>query len=524
MRRRPNMVSFLILAVVALNGHTSSVAASGMRSDRHRSIATTSPLTRVAIDSLRSNIRRRMAVEKVPSLAVAVARQGRIVWEEGFGQADRERGIPATARTLYSIASISKPITATALMTLVERNKIDLDRPANDYLGTPGIIGLAGDASAATVRRVLSHTAGLPPYVRFSFENDTTAHADLDRAIAHYAIVVYPPGRVYDYSNLGYGLAARIIERASGVRYEDYVRSEVFIPLGMTTSTIGTGAGIPNAAVRYSPEGQPLPFYDTDHRGASGVYASAHELVRFAMFQLRDHLGDQKRILADRTIEAMQHIETPADSTQGYGLGFDIGREGSRKLVMHNGGMPGVEATLRLYPSEDVAIVVLTNSENSASSDVADAIRDALFSSDQRPGREETASDTVTTNEPDPFSAPPALLGLWTGTVRMFDGTMIPLAVRVKPDDVHVRLGGPGTFTTVLNRPQFISGIQVLTGLLAASIPSEDTRALPYYVRLTLWYDGERLRGHASAVLTDTPGGASLPAYAELQRSTATSR
>lgn len=324
-RIHPALLMMLMLVIAAPAGQTSMAFAAS--SGGRRTIAASSPLTPVAIDSLRSTIRRRMAAEHAPSLAVAVARQGRIVWEEGFGMADQERGMPATAKTLYSIASISKPITATALMTLVERGKIDLERPANDYLGTPGITGLAGDASGATVRRLLSHTAGLPTYVRYAFEGDS-AHADLDRAIARYAIAVYPPGRLYDYSNLGYGILGKIIERVSGRRYEDYVRDEVFVPLGMAASTIGTGAGIADAAVRYSEAGKPLPFYDTDHRGASGVYTSAHELIRFAMFQLRDHARDQKRILSDQTIESMQHVATPGDSSQGYGLGFDVGHEG----------------------------------------------------------------------------------------------------------------------------------------------------------------------------------------------------
>jgi CubicO group peptidase (beta-lactamase class C family) len=467
------------------------------------------PLTPAAVDSLRATIGRSMAAGHVPSLAVAVAQHGRIVWEEGFGLADVERRIPATARTLYSIASISKPLTATALMTLVERGKVDLDRPANDYLGTPGIHAPTGEAAAATVRQVLSHTAGLPPYVRYFFENDSTSRADTDRAIARCAVTVYPPGRVYDYSNLGYGLVQRIIEKASGRRYEDYMRTEVFVPLGMETTTIGTGAGLANAAVRYSSQGAPLPFYDTDHRGASGVYTSAHELARFAMFQLRDHVAGQKRILADRTIEAMQRVATPGDSTQGYGLGFDVGREGPRKFVMHNGGMPGVDVTMRMFPAEDVAIVVLTNSESGAASEVADAIHDAVL------GREEGTP----AGPPETFQAPAALQGQWQGTVRTFDGTLIPLALRVKADDVHVRLGGPGTFTTVLNQPRYIAGIRVLTGVLAGSIPTEDTRDRPHFVLLTLWFDGERLRGHASAVLTGGRAQESLPAAAELTRS-----
>src|SRR5207247_8662407 len=96
-----------------------------------------------------------------PSVAVAVAKEGRIVWEDAIGWANREKRIPATASTIYPLASISKPITATGLMVLVERGLVDLDRPINAYLGTVRLTGLGGDTTGATVRRVLGHTAGL---------------------------------------------------------------------------------------------------------------------------------------------------------------------------------------------------------------------------------------------------------------------------------------------------------------------------------------------------------------------------
>src|SRR5919108_2369622 len=109
----------------------------------------------VRFDSVRAFIRRVMEESAVPSLAVAVARNGEIIWEEGFGLADRERMIAATPHTMYSLASISKPITATGIMKLVERGVVQLDRPVNDYLGEGKLTGLAGDARGATVRRVM---------------------------------------------------------------------------------------------------------------------------------------------------------------------------------------------------------------------------------------------------------------------------------------------------------------------------------------------------------------------------------
>ena len=160
---------FLILALAS--AITASLAPTTPLAAQRASVAQKDAgIPAVALDSLRAHIRRLMDSTGTASIAVAVARNGRIIWEEGFGFADIERRTPATPTTLYSMASISKPLTATGVMKLVEQGKIDLDRPANDYLGSAKITGLAGSASDATVRRVMSHTAGLPLHYRFFYE------------------------------------------------------------------------------------------------------------------------------------------------------------------------------------------------------------------------------------------------------------------------------------------------------------------------------------------------------------------
>jgi CubicO group peptidase (beta-lactamase class C family) len=208
---------------------------------------------------------------------------------------------------MYSLASISKPITATGLMLLVERGKVQLDRPANDYLGRGRITGLAGDAAWATFRRIANHTSGLPLHYMFYYDGAPDLVPSMDEAISRYAITVSPPGSTYEYSNLGFGVLDHIIERMSGMTYADFMRSEVFLPLGMTRSSIHIGAGLePFAAVRYDAQGRRVPRYDFDHRGASAVYTSAHDLLRFGMFHLKDRMPGMKRILADSTVAAMQ--------------------------------------------------------------------------------------------------------------------------------------------------------------------------------------------------------------------------
>src|SRR5438034_2341809 len=126
-------------------------------------------VTNDVFGAVRDLIRGRLVEQVVPSLAVAVARDGEILWEEGFGWADRENRVPATEHTMYSLASISKPITATGVMVLKERGKLDLDRPINDYLGEAKLKAWIGDAAEATVRRVANHTSGLPLHWHFFY-------------------------------------------------------------------------------------------------------------------------------------------------------------------------------------------------------------------------------------------------------------------------------------------------------------------------------------------------------------------
>lgn len=190
-------------------------------------------------ESIRSSIRAKMQDRNVPSIAVAVAQGNRIVWEQAFGWADREKRIPADENTMYSLASISKPLTATALMTLVRAGKVDLDKPLDDYLGAVKVRARVGNAKDATVRRVANHTSGLPEYFQFFYENEAWRAPSMDETIMRYGNLVTAPGERFQYSNLGYGLLDDVIARISGRSYADYMRHEVFLKLGMTRSAVG---------------------------------------------------------------------------------------------------------------------------------------------------------------------------------------------------------------------------------------------------------------------------------------------
>lgn len=466
-------------------------------------------------DSVRSLIRRAID-DGVPSIAVAVAKNGRIVWEEGFGMADRERRTPAGPHTMYSLASISKPFTATGLMKLVERGKIQLDRPANEYLGAGRLTAPAGDASQATVRRVMSHMGGLPLHYQFFYADANYGRPSMDTTISRYGIVVNPPGEVFQYSNLGYGIIDHIISRVSGQSYADYMRTEVFLPLGLTHTSVDIGRGLETyAAQRYDSKLRPIPFYTFDHPGGSAVYSSAHDLVRFGMFHLKNRLPDQQRILADSTIDAMQRMYTSDTATFGYGLGWSIARDDNGyRRASHSGGMPGVATVLNLYPSENVAVVVLTNKSDGAPFRIAEEIaaavlpRYATTRSDRR-ARQASAGPTT----PPAFPVP-ELAGAWIGTLRTYDGTT-PIALLFQPDgDVHVTVGSQ--LKTLLSGPSFTNGN--LVGRFVGVIPTDEQRRHRQSVLLNLRLRDGALRGQASAMSTDDPVYYALTSYVELTK------
>ena len=465
-------------------------------------------------DRARAEIRAVMEAEKLPSVSVAVAKGGTVIWQEAFGYANVARKVPATPHTPYSLASISKPITATAVMQLVEQKKLDLDRPANDYLGTGKLTGHAGDARQATLRRVLSHTSGLPLHYQFFYEDEPYAEPADDDTIGRYGILVNPPGAVYQYSNFGYGVLDRIIARVSGRSYAEYMRAEVFEPLGMRDTSVHVPRETRDrVAERYNAEGQPIPYYDFDHDGGSAVYASAHDLVRFGMFHLGDTVATQKPVLSDAARASMQRIETPSQSSDRYGLGWSIGEEWAMRRIWHTGSMPGVTTMLNLYPDVDLVTVVLLNTANPTA---RGRIAQALVAP-HRPSQplsaiqaQNAARNEIPSARP-PFTPTPELIGEWTGTLKTWDRRM-PFTMRVEADgDIKINIG---MFWTLLNAVSW--NRDHLTGRFVDRIPTADAMRHSHNIALDLRLRDGKLSGSATAQTDRQPMHFALSSYVEI--------
>jgi beta-lactamase family protein len=339
----------------------------------------------------------------------------------------------------------------------------------------------------------------------------------MDETIARYAILVSPPGEVFQYSNLGYGIIDHIIARVSRRDYADFMRTEVFQPLGLTRTSVHIGRGLEDhVAQRYDSKQQRIPFYDFDHDGGSAMYASAHDLVRFGMWHLKNRLGDQTRILADSTIDRMQRPATP-DTANAYGLGWGLtADDNGYRRVAHTGGMPGVATVLNLYPTANLAVVVLTNRSTGGAFRIAQEISASVLRGyadtlRARRGRDEG-------RQVPSFTTPADLAGEWTGTIRTWQDT-VPFTLVFQPDgDVHATLGTQ--LTALINGPTWRD--EVFSGRFAGTIPTPDASRQRHSVLLNLRLKEGKLFGQASAQTTQEPVYFALTSYVQLTRKATT--
>ncbi|MBE3132360.1 MAG: beta-lactamase family protein, partial [Acidobacteria bacterium] len=378
---------------------------------------------------VRDYIEQGLAAGLSPSVAVAVVKDGRVIWAEGFGLADRERGIKATADTIYLLASGSKPLTATGVMALVDRNLIDLDRPANQYLPGAKLRAYAGSADDITVRRLVSHSSGLPAYFDYLYPGDSPLSPD--ETIRRYGFAVTPPGSQYGYSNLNFALLSFIVEAVTRTPWRQFQEKTIYDPLGMrrTSDRVRPGreqeAAAPylqDAAGRFIR----VPDYMLGHQGASHIRTTANDLGRFALMHLQGGAVGGVRILSDASVRAMQKVttENPPGSAQGYGLGWMINPALGRPTVRHDGNMPGVATVLRLYPEDRAATIVLTNTTTSTMVvNVTTELGRVILN---RPAPANAAPSPPPPPPPAAPRIPPDVLegfvGTWQGTLAHHDG------------------------------------------------------------------------------------------------------
>ncbi|QEL15969.1 serine hydrolase domain-containing protein [Limnoglobus roseus] len=283
---------------------------------------------------------------------VLVADKEKTLAVQAVGFSDVAGKVPLTTDALFWIASQSKPITATALMILVDEGKVKLDDPVAKYLpefnnvwlfaeGDKEHVSLKRPRRAVTVRDVLSHTSGLP--FSSAAETPTLDGLPLAAAVKTYAMtpLATEPGAKYQYSNAGINTAGRIMEVVSKMPYEDFLQKRLFDPLGMADTTFWPSESqVKRLAKSYKPGkggtgleeltvGQlRYPLGDRAHRfpmPAGGLFSTAADVGRFCQMVLNGGTLDGKRILSEDAVKEMTKRQTPPELKESYGLGWSVG-------------------------------------------------------------------------------------------------------------------------------------------------------------------------------------------------------
>lgn len=457
-------------------------------------------------EPVRRVIRQTLQEANVPSIAVAVVQDGQIVWEEAFGYSNRERQIPATAHTPYSLASMTKPISATAVMQLHEAGRLDIDAPIERYLGGVRLAGYGFDPEQVTARRIMSHSAGLPQYGNFYLDGSTPAGSE--QTISRFGMVVFPPNTRFEYSNIGMRILDAAITRMSGLTYGEYLQREVFGPLGMSHSAVGLPVGV-EAAVRYDNDRNPMRMYMTDHPGSGDVWASAHDMARFLAFHMGTPLPDQEPVLSMATRLEMQRPASaypmptpPGAPRRDIGANWILTTSNGHPQIWHSGGQPGVSSVMAFFPEQKVAFVLLANS-SAPLGPIGQAIREAIAPE----LLEQTPEPSPPAPQPIPFR------GRWVGSVTSHTGEQ-PIALSFQESgEVTVQLGAQASMA--LLQPAFEDG--AFTGRFAgASDIPEAARAAHNLFLKVVRIEGE-LVGQLVAQGLNANAAFMLPSFVRLR-------
>jgi D-alanyl-D-alanine carboxypeptidase len=305
--------------------------------------------------------------------ALIVARAGQPLLTRSCGLADREKKIPNGLDTKFNLGSMNKMFTATAILQLVEQGKVRLEDPVGKYLaGYP----TREVADKVTIHELLTHTGGTGDIFGPVYRQNRDKLRSPADYVALYGTrgLAFEPGTRFEYSNYGFVLLGAVIEKVSGKSYYDFVREHIFAPAGMkdTDSYLAT-AEVANRAVGYTrmDSGAPLEpnTFSLPPRGspAGGGYSTAEDLMRFAQA-----LTSHKLLNAESTnLLTTGKVGPPG---RMYAYGFEDEREDGARMIGHNGGSPGVNAELNIYPESGYLVVVLANLDPPAAGRLAQFI------------------------------------------------------------------------------------------------------------------------------------------------------
>jgi CubicO group peptidase (beta-lactamase class C family)/D-alanyl-D-alanine dipeptidase len=350
--------------------------------------------------ALETYIDHQMREKEIAGLSIALVDGQETVWARGFGYADPVDSVPATARTVFRVGSVSKLFTDIGIMQLVERGELDLDAPITRYL--PEFTPANRYGKPITLRQLMSHHSGLvrePPVGNY-FDPSEPSLAQTVASLNETELVYEPESR-RKYSNAAIATVGYVLERTQGERFATYLERSVLQPLGMTQSSFELApeyVGQLARAYMWSYDGRVFdaPGFQLGMAPAGSMYSTVGDLAEFMSALFRSSPQSDGQILLAATLEQMWTPQYAAEGrTTGSGIGFAISQLNGRRAVGHGGAIYGFATQLTMLPDEGLGAVVVATKDvaNSVVERIADAALRGMLA--VREGSSDIHSDTT---------------------------------------------------------------------------------------------------------------------------------
>ena len=347
----------------------------------------------VDVENLTAAIQQILDEHRIPGASVALVEKDRTIWAGGVGKADVAAGVDVTANHLFRVGSISKSFTALAVLRAVEAGLLDLDTPVRELAPEIGFTNGWAETHPITVAMVKEHTAGFDDIHFREYAKVDDPEITLAAGLAYNPgsrVSRWRPGTHMSYSNSGPPIAAYVVEKLSGQTFEDYVREQVFDPLGMQRSTFHFPQDAALLAKGYEADGVREANYD--HiivRPSGGLNSSSREMARYLRMLINRGTLDGVRLLAPESITRMETPTTTlaarAGFTYGYGLGNFTSMVNGHLFHGHNGGITGFVSTSAYSSDLGVGFFVSINKPSSGIQDIATLLGERLTEGVEKP-------------------------------------------------------------------------------------------------------------------------------------------
>ena len=322
-----------------------------------QTVSTSSELIRQCEDL----IIRKMKSDNIIGVSAAIIVDDSIIWENAFGYADKDKGVPMTIHTAVNIASATKTFTALAIMQLQEKGLIDINQPLSKYLPRFNPKSTGEYSEQLTIKSVLTHSSGLQSDILKNTDLESGTYTDV-LGFINDTYLLYPPGLVESYSNSGYNILGHLIKDVSGQDYTEYIHENILVPLGMSHSGFITDA-LDNRTKIYS-GGESMKEYGFGNFASGGIYTDITDFARYARGLMNAYNGMNSALIQTATIREMftlQRDQVLIESNK-KGLGWFMFKNDSAFAVTHAGDAAWGHAEICLVPGKKAAVMILINS------------------------------------------------------------------------------------------------------------------------------------------------------------------